>query len=266
MRLPVSVPSDGVPERALPQARPSSRSGLVFTLAYEGLWSGFSRKAGPALARMLGAVGVPAGRVVDLGCGTGHVALALSRRGYDVLGIDRCRTIVERARSRAPRASFRVSRIEDVRMPRGAAAVVSTFDTLNYVVDPSRFWGLFVAIHGALRPGGVLLFDMSTPARFARPEPLVQVRRERGLHLTLESRWEPGPQLATLRLTGFVRRGELWERFEEEHVQRAYDVEEIEALLGGAGFEYEQLSGYWEATDVKRPDRVFYLARPRVAS
>lgn len=255
--------------RGLPGVRnsapPRGERGPQFALAYEGLWADFSRKAGPALARLLRAVGVPAGRVVDLGCGTGHVALALSRRGYDVLGIDRSREVVELARTRAPRARFRVGHMEGLRLPRGADAVVSTFDALNYVVDPSRFWGLFVGIHGVLRPGGVLLFDMSTPARFRRTEPHVQLRRGRGLHLTLESLWDPKGQLATLRLTGFVKRGEHWERFEEQHVQRAYDVEEIEALLSGAGFEFERLSGYWDATDVKRPERVFYLARPRAA-
>ena len=37
-------------------------------------------------------------------------------------------------------------------------------------------------------------------------------------------------------LTFFVKRGELYERFEERHLQRAYSVGEITALLKKAGF------------------------------
>jgi SAM-dependent methyltransferase len=45
--------------------------------------------------------GAVAGRVLDVGCGTGENALFLAGRGYDVVGIDASPTAIARARRRA---------------------------------------------------------------------------------------------------------------------------------------------------------------------
>ena len=66
----------------------------------------------------LASVVAPPGPVADLGCGPGAHALALARRGYDVVGIDGSPAMVEAARARAARdkvsARFDVA---DVRVP-----------------------------------------------------------------------------------------------------------------------------------------------------
>ncbi len=41
----------------------------------------------------------PGARVLDAGCGTGRVALELDRRGYEVVGVDADRSMIDRARS-----------------------------------------------------------------------------------------------------------------------------------------------------------------------
>src|SRR5262245_1213642 len=43
----------------------------------------------------------PAGPVLDLGCGTGDLALALARRGLTVLGIDLAEAAIHQARAKA---------------------------------------------------------------------------------------------------------------------------------------------------------------------
>src|SRR5262245_32351484 len=68
------------------------------------------RRDGPAhrelierIADELADVVAQPGPVVDLGCGPGAHALALARRGYDVVGLDGSPRMVEVARSRAAR-------------------------------------------------------------------------------------------------------------------------------------------------------------------
>ncbi|MFN7972787.1 MAG: class I SAM-dependent methyltransferase [Acidobacteriota bacterium] len=236
--------------------------GPAFTLVYERHWSSFARAAGPAIAKLLHAVGIVEGRVVDLGCGTGHVASALCRRRYDVIGIDASRSVLALARKRAPAARFFASRIEGAPIPRGAAAVLSTFDTLNYVLSPRDLLALFRRARAALRPGGVLLFDVNSTVALARRAGKVEVRRLPRLFLVLEGSYDPATRLGPLKLTGFVREGNLHRQFEEVHVQRAYDPDEVEELLSKAGFRHERLGGYAESPDVKGDLRAFYLARP----
>jgi SAM-dependent methyltransferase len=53
----------------------------------------------PAFAQVLDTV--PGPRVLDLGCGTGELALALARRGHQVTGIDISPVAIEAARAKA---------------------------------------------------------------------------------------------------------------------------------------------------------------------
>ena len=52
---------------------------------------------------------VPApARVLDAGCGTGRVAVRLHELGYDVVGVDVDRAMLDQARAAAPRLDWRV--------------------------------------------------------------------------------------------------------------------------------------------------------------
>jgi len=76
------------------------------------------RELAERTAGELASVVAPPGPVADLGCGPDAHALALARRGYDVVGIDGSPAMVEAARARAARdkvsARFDVA---DVRVP-----------------------------------------------------------------------------------------------------------------------------------------------------
>lgn len=45
----------------------------------------------------------PGGRILDVGCGTGSLALRLARDGYQVQGVDRSEPMIARARAKAAR-------------------------------------------------------------------------------------------------------------------------------------------------------------------
>jgi len=107
----------------------------------------------------------PPGPVADLGCGPGAHALALARRGYDVVGVDGSPRMVEVARRRAGRdtvnATFEVHDLSaPLRFEDGSLGGVLAILVLQHLPNPAAFVG---EIRRCLRPGGHLL--ITAPVR-----------------------------------------------------------------------------------------------------
>jgi SAM-dependent methyltransferase len=105
------------------------------------------------------------GPVADLGCGPGAHALALARRGYDVVGVDGSPRMVEVARTRAAReevpATFDVHDVGGpLRFADGSLGGVLAILVLQHLPQPAAF---VAEIRRCLRPGGHLL--ITAPAR-----------------------------------------------------------------------------------------------------
>jgi len=117
----------------------------------------------------LASVVAPPGPVADLGCGPGAHALALARRGYDVVGIDGSPRMVEVARTRAARdkvnASFDVDDVgARLRFADASLGGVLAILVLQHIPDPAAF---IAEIRRCLRPGGHVL--VTAPSRASTP-------------------------------------------------------------------------------------------------
>jgi SAM-dependent methyltransferase len=104
-------------------------------------------------------------RVLDVGCGTGTLALILARRGCDVVAVDPAAASLAVARAK-PGAHL-------VRWVDGDAATPSLIDrdlatmtgnTAQSIADPEQWRATLAAVHAALRPGGHLVFETRDPA------------------------------------------------------------------------------------------------------
>jgi hypothetical protein len=117
-----------------------------------------------------------------------------------------------------------------------------------------------------LKPGGFFLFDMNTVYGLAvgwqRQQCYVQQDASEvfEVHRTAYD-YERG--IASVKITAFVQQGDLWERIDELHQERAHPVEEIEALLRAAGFEIKALFGSLRDLSPLKPEssRLYALAQ-----
>jgi SAM-dependent methyltransferase len=210
-------------------------------------FSDFVRSATPGLLRILRRSGIESGGVVELGCGGGRLALALSRAGYDVLGVDISPSMIKLARERAPRARFRTGSLLRVKLPP-CNHIISIGECVNYLFDRKNgkreVWRLFQRVHDALRPGGIFIFDVAEPGRVLNETPRRAFFEGKDWAILLEVKGDRKRNLLTRRITSFRQVGKLYRRSEEVHRLRLYDESELVAELRRVGFDVRIIRGY----------------------
>lgn len=115
----------------------------------------------PTILRLLGPV--RGRRVLELGCGAGHLTRELVRAGAEVVALDRSERMVEHAR-RLVGDGARVE-VADLRhglptVDSGSTDLVSASLVLHYLPD---WQGVLREVHRVLRPGGALVLSVHHP-------------------------------------------------------------------------------------------------------
>jgi SAM-dependent methyltransferase len=123
-----------------------------------------ARRDVPFWTRLAAAAGGP---VLELGCGTGRIALPVGRSGTPVVGIDLSARMLSRARARVRRARLarRVHLVRgDIRrLPfpdRRFALVMAPYGILQSLVGDADLRATLLAVAAALRPGGRLVLEL----------------------------------------------------------------------------------------------------------
>lgn len=125
--------------------------------------------------------GLIAGRVLDVGCGTGEHTILLAAAGYDVLGVDGAPTAVEQARrnaaARGVAARFEVA---DALCLGGAQAYDTIVDSaLFHIFDDGDRATYVRSLRDATRPGSVVhVLALSDAGRGFGPEVSAATIRE----------------------------------------------------------------------------------------
>ncbi len=216
--------------------------------------------------------------VVDLGCGTGSIAIPLAVAGYQVTGLDLSEDMLAVARQKLERTSqgtrlFREGSLQLTRqdmtswtLPEQVDAVISFCDCMNYLLEEADVIRTFQATWNALKPGGTFIFDVHHPdtlRSYEEEQPFIWDEPSLAYIWTCERNDERNE--IEHHLTIFAREEEagagLYRRFEETHIQRAYDPEWIRKMLLQCGFKSVSCHGdfSWNAP-IEDAARLFFVA------
>ena len=123
---------------------------------------------GPAVEFLAGLAGD--GRVLELGIGTGRVALPLAARGISVEGVDASAAMAERLRAKPGGESVPVAIGDMAQVPVSGRfrLVYLVFNTLFGLLSQERQAECFGNVASALEPGGLFVIECFVPdvARF----------------------------------------------------------------------------------------------------
>ncbi len=224
---------------------------------YDALWPGLHRQNELAFYRRLAEqYGEP---VLELGCGTGQLTLALAEAGVEVVGLDLAAPMLERARQQAVERRVAVEWVQgdcrDFTLDRKFGLVFFPANSLQHLLDWRDLQACLAQVRAHLKPGGAFAFEIFTPS-------LAMLTRDPDRRFPVGSYPDPdGSGLVT------ITESNLYDsKTQINHIQWYYHVEgqsdertamldmrmffpqEIEALLHANGFDLRARYGDYDET------------------
>jgi SAM-dependent methyltransferase len=196
------------------------------------------------------------GPVLELGVGTGRIAVPIAADGIRVIGVDSSRGMLDVCARRAALAGVEVDlRVGDLREPpvrEQVPLVICPFRSLLHLrTDEDRRRGL-EAVRSLLVPGGRFVFDVFAPG--ADDIEATQDRwLEREPGIFERAVWDPDERTLTLTVRGQGR---------ETTMALAWlSPEEWRALLEAGGFEVEACYGWFDRRPYAGGEDTIWIAR-----
>ncbi len=176
-------------------------------------------------------------RILDLCCGSGDLTAFLIHRGYTVTGIDGSAEMLRYAREQAPAAAFLHHDARSFDLPPEFDACLSTFDSLNHMLEIDELEQVFRNVHRALKPNGLFVFDLNMEEAFEDQwRGTWGAVEDDSVGLT-RGTYDAHRRLGRADVTVFRKEaGGMWSRTDTSVYERCYTEHEVTGALGRAGF------------------------------
>lgn len=206
-------------------------------------------------------------QLLDIGCGTGTLALILHQAGYKVTGLDLSEDMLAIASARMDAAGVSMPlyamSMDELDGFENVDVAIIPIDSINYVKEEANVIETLKRIYDSLREGGQLFFDVHSIFKMDDiflDGPFTYDDGE----ITYVWHTEPGefPHSVYHQMTFFVQtENGLYERFDEEHFQRTFAHTQFEKWLKEIGFSQVELTADWSAeAPSEENERIFIRA------
>jgi cyclopropane fatty-acyl-phospholipid synthase-like methyltransferase len=212
-------------------------------------------------------------KALELGVGTGRVAIELARAGVAVWGVDNSSHMLEVARMKLRkepitvrnRVTLQFGDMRDFRLEEKFPIAYIPASTFEHCVTEEDQKRCLKSVRNLLEKRGLLAFDISQRSP-EKPESSWWIdRRELGkdeVVRTIFTRVDPQTRIASVNLFfDLYRDGKLKERYHEYGEARISTKKEAEDLLEELGFEVERICGDFDGSPYsRRSDRMIFVA------
>jgi len=207
--------------------------------------------------------------LLDVCCGQGTLAKHFLEHGYRVTGIDLSEPMLafatqnllehlQAGQARLVRADAASFSVEDQ-----FGLATATFDSLNMLQSLAALKSCFGCVRRSLLDDGMFVFDLMTRRGFWQDYNSVWVGDTEDELYVFKSVYDGGDKAAT-RMTGFVREGGRWERFEEFRTPTLFPPPVVVDALRDAGWARAWVARLDDlgspVADAEECDRVWFVA------
>lgn len=211
--------------------------------------------------------GIKEGLLLDLGCGTGSFTELMASYGFDMIGIDNSDEMLNIAMEKRETSGYDILYLnQDMRefeLYGTVRAVVSICDSINYITEDEDLIDVFKLVNNYLDIDGVFIFDLNTITKYENiGDAVIAENREEGSFIWENTYYEE-EQINEYDLTLYIKdENGKYDRYYENHLQRAYTLDRIKELLEIAGLEFVASYDAFTRNPVdEESERIYIIAR-----
>ncbi|HYE84058.1 MAG TPA: class I SAM-dependent methyltransferase [Clostridia bacterium] len=213
------------------------------------------------------AYGIKPRRILETACGTGNITIPMSVKGYEIWGLDQSYEMLAIAESKArtlrQRIRFLNQDMTHMNLKEKYEAVICMCDGVNYIHKDEYLGSYFDSVCKNMEKNGVFIFDISSynKIRYTLGNNTFHEEKNNS-HYIWNNNFDETSDIIEMDLIFFVPQGDLYRKFEEQHVQKAHKCEHLYELLEKAGFEDIRIfEGFSFNKPDENSDRIFFAAR-----
>lgn len=206
--------------------------------------------------------------ILELGCGTGTVTRKLYKAGFSCIGLDMSEDMLSIAGEKTfdededADIIYTCQDMRDFGMPYLVNAMISIGDSMNYITTVPDLEKVFSCVYDNLAEGGVFIFDLKT-IHFFRDilaDNTYAENREDSAFIW-DNFYDESNGNNEYELAVFVKNEDgTFDRFEEQHYQHGFSVEEVEKAAKKAGL---KINAVYNAFTEEKPnddsERLYFI-------
>ncbi len=204
--------------------------------------------------------------IIDLGCGTGSVAVLLAREGYSVTGIDISSDMLAIAQNKAIENGadilFLNQSMTELAVPERVDCVISSLDCINYLTSLDEIKCVFSRVYDTLKPNGIFIFDINSEYKLSNIlGNNTFVYEDDDAYCVWECGYFPQDGVTSFDLNFFIRDADKkYIRYSEYQEEFLYSIDELKEAAAVCGF--GKISVYSDLTfntPSEKTERIFFV-------
>ncbi len=200
---------------------------------------------------------------LDLACGTGNMTVELAKEFKKTFAVDLSDDMLREAQTKLRENKINSRLISQdmtsLELNQDFDLITCILDSTNYILEKEDLLNYFKGVYKHLKDNGVFVFDINSYYKLTQVlGNNIYTYDEDGIFYTWENTTEE--DITSMFLTFFIKKENLYERFDEEHEERAYKTEEIEEVLKSAGLKcMAKYDGYSFKEISKYSERIVFV-------
>ncbi len=201
---------------------------------------------------------------LDLACGTGNVAVRVAKYFKNIYAVDLSNDMLniafDKFKKNRIKAKVICQDMSELSLNRKFNLITSVLDSTNYITEDEDLSNYFSSVYEHLKEDGLFIFDINSYYKLSTIlGNNIYTYSSDEIFYTWENSFED--DILNMFLTFFVKtENDLYEKFEEEHFEKAYTEEYIEEALKKCKLKIvNKFEGYSDKGVKENSERILYI-------